>query len=293
MTKLFKAIKSPYLITPGANIRVSKIPTKPSDKTLSKKICSDLLNAKIEELRDLQRRLYASDHHAILLIFQAMDAAGKDSTIRAVMSGVNPAGCQVFSFKRPSQMELDHDFLWRTTCCLPERGRIGIFNRSYYEEVLAVRVHPEFLKAQRLPHQSPLPTLWKERFESINDFEKHIARNGTVILKFWLNVSKEEQKQRFLSRIDRPEKNWKFNEADVHEREHWQKYMKAYEDTLNNTSTAHAPWYAIPADNKPFTRLKVAEIIVETLKSLKLTYPKVAPEEHQELQRMRRYLLKK
>jgi PPK2 family polyphosphate:nucleotide phosphotransferase len=204
-----------------------------------------------------------------------MDAAGKDSTIRAVMSGINPAGCQVYSFKQPTPEELDHDFLWRTTRCLPEKGRIGIFNRSYYEEVLIVRVHPQFLDNQKLPDPVVPDKLWKERYESICDHEKHLARNGMVILKFWLNVSKEEQRQRFLSRLEEPHKNWKFSEADLKERQFWPEYMQAFEDTLNSTSKPWAPWYAIPADDKPYMRLSVAEIIVESLKSLNLKYPTV------------------
>ena len=242
-------------------------------------------------MSDYQRTLYAHDHHAILLIFQAMDAAGKDSTIRAVTSGINPAGCQVFSFKQPSSLELEHDFLWRTTRCLPERGRIGIFNRSYYEEVLVVRVHPELLNYQKISDTYNPKTIWKERFESIREHEQHLARNGTVILKFWLNVSKEEQKRRFLSRIEVPEKNWKFSSGDVEERKHWHDYMNAYEEALNATSRPWAPWYAIPADDKPFMRLVVAEIIVKTLESLELRYPKLNKTERAELQKMRMLLV--
>jgi PPK2 family polyphosphate:nucleotide phosphotransferase len=229
----------------------------------------------VEEIGELQRILYAHDHRALLLVFQAMDAAGKDGTIRAVMTGVNPAGCQVYSFKQPSAQELDHDFLWRTAKCLPERGMIGIFNRSYYEEVLVVRVHPEYLAAQNLPQPIDKDTIWKDRFESIRDHELHLARNGTVVLKFFLNVSREEQKKRFLARLDEPEKNWKFSAADVQERGYWNDYMKAYADALGETSRAWAPWYAIPADFKPFMRLAVARIVRDTLKSLKLHYPTV------------------
>jgi len=219
--------------------------------------------------------LYARDEDAVLLVFQAMDAAGKDGTIRAVLDGVNPAGCQVSSFKQPSAEELDHDFLWRTTKRLPERGRIGVFNRSYYEEVLVVRVHPGYLDAQRLPGGIDLSTIWEERFESIREHEKHLARNGMRILKFWLNVSREEQRRRFLSRLDEPEKNWKFSAGDVKERGHWDAYMQAYEAALAATSRPWAPWYAIPADDKPFMRLAVAEIIVKTLRSLDLAWPEV------------------
>ena len=219
--------------------------------------------------------LYAHDRYAILLIFQAMDAAGKDGTIRAVMSGINPAGCQVFSFKQPSAEELDHDFLWRTATRLPERGRIGIFNRSYYEEVLVVKVHPEYLEAQRLPENTDLKKIWQQRYRSICDHEKHLAQNGTVILKFWLNVSRKEQRQRFLARIDEPSKNWKFSTGDVNERKFWPDYMAAYETAINATSHPWAPWYAIPADDKPFMRMCVADIIVQSLNKLNLAYPNV------------------
>ena len=215
----------------------------------------------------------------MLLIFQAMDAAGKDGTIRAVLTGVNPAGCQVFSFKKPSAEELDHDFLWRSACRLPERGRIGVFNRSYYEEVLVLRVHPEFLTNQRVPTALVGEDVWEQRFASIRDHERHLARNGTVILKFWLNVSRAEQKSRFLKRIDEPESNWKFSGADMAERALWPSYMEAYESMLNATSRDCGPWYAIPADNKPFMRLVVARLIVEKLRSLDLRYPVLSEEE--------------
>jgi PPK2 family polyphosphate:nucleotide phosphotransferase len=219
-----------------------------------------------------------------------MDAAGKDSTIRAVLSGVNPAGCEVYSFKRPSTEELDHDFLWRTACRLPQRGRIGVFNRSHYEEVLVAKVHPEFLDAQRLPGGKRGAQFWAQRYESIRDHEKHLARNGTVILKFWLNVSKEEQRSRFLARLNEPEKNWKFEAADVAERAHWPAYMKAYEDALNETSRPWAPWYAIPADNKPYMRAAVADIIVRTLQSLNLQYPTPGKEEKAQFSALRKRL---
>jgi PPK2 family polyphosphate:nucleotide phosphotransferase len=227
--------------------------------------------------------LYAQDRVSVLLVFQAMDAAGKDSTIRAVMSGINPAGCQVYSFKQPSREELDHDFLWRTTCRLPERGRIGIFNRSYYEEVLVVRVHPGYLDAQRLPHCEDLSSLWPERFEAIAAHELHLAQSGTLVLKFWLNVSREEQSRRFLSRIDEPSKNWKFSARDVDERQHWGAYMEAYEDALNATSRPWAPWYAIPADDKPYMRATVADLVVQNLERLGLSYPTLDPEALAEL----------
>ena len=267
---MFEAPKSKYLVPYDGSFRVADAPTDPGKgKWRSKR---RLKNA-IKQLDRLQKALYADDRHALLLVFQAMDAGGKDSTIRAVMEGINPAGCQVFSFKKPTSRDLDHDFLWRTCYSLPERGRIGIFNRSHYEEVLAVRVHPEILHAQKLPNSIDLDTIWEERFESIRSLEKHLARNGTMIVKFWLNVSKQEQKARFLSRLDVPEKQWKFNAKDVHERGFWDDYMAAYEDALNASSRPWAPWYAVPADSKPYARACVAEIIVEALASIGLEYP--------------------
>ena len=241
----------------------------------------------LEKLRDLQERLYAQDQWAVLLIFQAMDAAGKDSVIEHVMSGVNPQGCQVYSFKQPSSEELDHDFLWRTTRCLPERGRIGVFNRSYYEEVLVVRVHPQILAKQKLPATLVTDRIWKERYEDIGAFERYLSRNGTVIRKFFLNVSKDEQRQRFLARLDQPEKNWKFAAADVQEREHWDDYMKAYEETIRKTATDYAPWYVVPADNKWFSRLVVAAAVIDGLASIKLEYPKVDEQRLKELEAAR------
>jgi len=226
----------------------------------------------------LQEMLYAQDQQALLLVFQAMDGAGKDSTIEHVMSGVNPQGCQVFSFKAPSSEEIDHDFLWRTAKCLPERGRIGIFNRSYYEETLVVRVHPEFLEKQRLPRELTTDRIWDHRFEDIRNWEKYLTRNGTVIRKFYLHVSKDEQKKRFHARLEEPEKNWKFQVGDVKERALWDDYQRAYEDMLGATSTAYAPWHVIPADHKWFARLAVADIIIDTLRSMKLHYPKVSKE---------------
>jgi len=243
-----------------------------------------------ERLRELQDKLYAQDQWALLLIFQAMDAAGKDGVIKHVMSGVNPQGCQVYSFKVPSSEELDHDFLWRTNRALPERGRIGVFNRSYYEEVLVVRVHPELLARQKLPPQLAADKIWKQRFQDIAAFERYLARNGTVIRKFFLNVSREEQRRRFLSRLDEPEKNWKFSVADVAERQHWDEYMKAYEDAIEATTSEHAPWYVIPADRKWFTRLAVADVIVEALEELDLHYPEVSEEQRRELERARALL---
>ncbi|PLX86283.1 MAG: phosphate--nucleotide phosphotransferase [Desulfuromonas sp.] len=284
---MFEAVSSPYLVPFDGAFRIKKAPTAPPPKAPGKKACKEGLQDLVDQLDELQRLLYAHDNHALLLVFQAMDAAGKDSTIRAVMSGVNPAGCQVFSFKQPSTEELDHDFLWRTVRCLPERGRIGIFNRSYYEEVLVVRVHPEYLGAQKLPDRNPTETFWQERCASIGDHERHLALNGTVVVKFWLNVSEEEQRRRFLSRLDEPHKHWKFAPADVEERRHWKAYMDAYEAVLNATSRPWAPWYAIPADDKPFMRLCVAEIVVQTLKSLGLAYPKIGKRQRDRFETMR------
>ncbi|HET6898074.1 MAG TPA: polyphosphate kinase 2 family protein [Vicinamibacteria bacterium] len=244
----------------------------------------------LEKLREMQEKLYAQDQWAVLLIFQAMDAAGKDSVIEHVMSGVNPQGCQVYSFKQPSSEELDHDFLWRTTRALPERGRIGVFNRSYYEEVLVVRVHPQILAKQKLPAALATDRIWKERYEDIGNFERYLSRNGTVIRKFFLNVSKDEQRQRFLARLDQPEKNWKFAAADVQERQHWDDYMKAYEKMIEATTSDEAPWFVIPADHKWFTRLAVADVIVETLEGLGLHFPEVSEAQRQELQRARALL---
>ena len=271
---------------------VSKSLTKIEGLKFSKdeyKIIMEELNERID---DNQRKLYARDRYSVLLVFQAMDAAGKDSTIRAVTRGINPAGCQVFSFKQPSTEELDHDYLWRTAKRMPERGRIGVFNRSYYEEVLVVRVHPEYLNFQRLPYMLRGEELWQQRYESIRQHEYHLARNGTIILKFWLNVSKEEQKKRFLSRIDSPEKHWKFSSSDVKERQYWDDYMTAYECALKETSRPWAPWYAIPADDKRVMRVKVAEILAQTLESLKLAYPAVGDKQQQVLQEMRKDLVK-
>ena len=252
--------------------------SEPSDNTADKKELEKELADTVDKISELQRKLYADDRYALLLVFQAMDAAGKDGTIRAVMSGVNPAGCQVSSFKAPSDEELEHDWLWRTTKRLPERGRIGIFNRSYYEEVLAVRVHPEFLEKQRLPEHDP-DSIWQQRFDSIRDHEKHLSANGTVVLKFWLNVSKDEQKKRFLKRLNTPEKFWKFSKSDLTTRGRWDEYMQAYQSLLNETSREHAPWYAIPADNKRFMRLTVAQIVLQTLEALPLRYPKKSDSE--------------
>ncbi|MFI0398404.1 MAG: polyphosphate kinase 2 family protein [Thiolinea sp.] len=260
------------------------------DQKKTEEELADQLKKAVKKIDKLQQALYADDHYALLLVFQAMDAAGKDSTIRAILKGVNPAGCQVFSFKQPSAEELDHDFMWRTTRCLPERGRIGVFNRSYYEEVLVVRVHPEYLAGQNIPKHSKLEEVWEERYESIRDHEKHLARNGTVVLKFWLNVSKQEQKNRFLSRLDEQDKNWKFSASDVQERQHWDKYMQAYEAALNETSTKYAPWYAIPADDKPYMRAAIAEIIADTLEAMHLQYPDISVEEQAKFSEARHLL---
>ena len=287
---MFKAVESPYLVPFNGKFNRKKSPVKPPQDAPKKKECKRLLKDLNARLAELQQMLYAQDQWSLLMVFQAMDAAGKDSTIRAILNGVNPAGCQVFSFKKPSEKELDHDFLWRTARSLPERGRMGIFNRSYYEEVLVVRVHPEFLKYQKLPEPIDLKTIWKERFTSIRDHEKHLARNGMVVLKFWLNVSKEEQARRFISRIEESEKNWKFSTRDVEERQHWDSYMHAYEDLLNATSREWAPWYAIPADDKPFMRYCVADIAVRTLESLNLAYPQMDPLEKAKLGEMREQL---
>lgn len=274
---MFKAAPSDYLVPFDNSFRIADSPTLPSMK--QKWRPNKRLAKAVKRLDELQRVLYASDRHAVLIVFQGMDSSGKDSTIRSVMRGINPAGCQVFSFKQPSDLDLDHDFLWRTTRNLPERGRIGIFNRSQYEEVLIVRVHPEILSNQKLPGKINLETIWDERLESIRDQEKHLARNGTIILKFWLNLSRDQQKKRFLARLDKPSKHWKFNSGDVAEREYWDSYMHAYEAALNATSRPWAPWYAIPADSKPYMRARVAEIIVNTLASIDLSYPQVSSEE--------------
>jgi PPK2 family polyphosphate:nucleotide phosphotransferase len=259
---------------------------------IDKKEAKDLLAEGVERLSDLQERLYAQDRWAMLLIFQAMDAAGKDSVIEHVMKGVNPQGCEVHSFKQPSQEELDHDFMWRTNRRLPERGRIGIFNRSYYEEVLVVRVHRELLEKEKMPGKLVTMDIWKERFKDIRAFERYLARNGTVILKFFLHVSKEEQKRRFLKRIDNPAKNWKFAIGDVEERKLWDKYMAAYEDMIRNTSRPEAPWFVVPADNKWFTRLVVAAEVVDALDRLDLKFPSVTGEVQGELAKARKILMK-
>jgi PPK2 family polyphosphate:nucleotide phosphotransferase len=282
-----------YRVSPGRRFRVSSCdPADTGGLDISKKHANALLAAGVVKLADLQTRLYAQNCWSLLVVLQAMDAAGKDSTIKHVMSGINPQGCQVVAFKPPSAEELDHDFLWRCARDLPERGKIGIFNRSHYEEVLVVRVHPELLAGQRLPPSLVGKDVWKKRYQSINDFEHHLSRNGTRIVKFFLNVSKEEQRKRFLERLDEPEKNWKFSVDDVKNRACWGDYMRAYEDAIAATSTEWAPWYAVPADHKWFTRLIVAQVIVAALENLGLEYPKVDAERKKELARARRALEK-
>jgi len=279
-----------FAVSEGKKVRLADEPTSVDPYFNSKKDYESILERHVKDLSALQSLLYADDRYAVLLIFQAMDAAGKDGAIKHVMSGVNPQGCQVFSFKHPSAEDLEHDFLWRTTVCMPERGRIGIFNRSYYEEVLIVRVHPEILRAQKLPPESVDGDIWSDRFRSIVDLEKHLHRNGTRIVKFFLHVSKEEQRKRFLERIDQPEKNWKFSQSDLSERELWKDYMKAYEECIRATSTAHAPWYIVPADDKHNARLIISQIVLDTLESLPLKYPKADKSRIKELQSLRRQL---
>jgi len=282
-----------YRVEGGKHFRLKDFDPADTGHWRSKKHAQEALQQGIVQTAALQDKLYAQDCWSLLLIFQAMDAAGKDGIIKHVMSGVNPQGCQVFSFKAPSDLELQHDFLWRTTRCLPERGHIGIFNRSYYEEVLVVRVHPEILKSQKMPPTLVGKNLWEERFEDIRGFERHMARSGTVIRKFFLHVSKKEQKRRFLARLEEPEKNWKFSAADIRERGCWDDYQEAYEDMIGNTASKHAPWYIVPADNKWFTRLVVSAVVVDALESLDLAYPKVEEEKRKELEAAKKVLLSK
>jgi PPK2 family polyphosphate:nucleotide phosphotransferase len=273
-------------------VKLKEWPTRVKPVCKSKKKYQKLLEAHIGELSSLQNLHYASNKSALLLIFQGMDAAGKDGAIRHVMSGVNPQGCEVFSFKQPTADELEHDFLWRTNRHLPERGRIGIFNRSYYEEVLVVRVHPEILRSQGLPEElCDEKTIWKERYLSITDLEQHLHRNGTRVIKFFLHLSKDEQRKRFLERIDEPDKNWKFSLADIHERKYWKHYMKAYEDCLTATSTHEAPWFVVPADDKENARLIVSRIVMDTLDGLKMAYPKTTAKRRRELHSIRKQLV--
>ena len=287
MSKTRDLIK-PYRIADGRNFRLEDFKPDETDGFQSKDKAQHLLERGVKRLSELQEKLYAQDQWAVLLIFQAMDAAGKDGTISHVMSGVNPQGCQVYSFKAPSTEELDHDFLWRTNRCIPERGRIGIFNRSYYEEVLIVRVHPEFLHRQRVPPHLFTKDIWKHRFEDINAFERYLTRNGVAILKFFLNVSKEEQRKRFLARLDDPAKQWKFSSADIEERNFWKDYQHAYGDMIRNTSSKHAPWHVVPADHKWYTRLVVSETIIEKLESLDLKFPAVNAARKKELATIRK-----
>ncbi|HKP35339.1 MAG TPA: polyphosphate kinase 2 family protein [Pyrinomonadaceae bacterium] len=280
----------PFIVPPGKQVRLKDFDPRYTGKFTGKEEAREKLAADVERLAEYQDILYAQDSHALLIIFQALDAAGKDSTIKHVMTGVNPLGTQVFSFKAPSAEELDHDYLWRCHKAVPERGRIGIFNRSYYEETIVVRVHPEFLANQRLPAQSGKKDLWEQRFAQINNFERYLVENGIEILKFFLNVSKEKQRERFLARLDTPEKNWKFSVGDVHERGHWDEYQKAFEDAFNHTSTEWAPWYIIPADHKWFAHAAVADIIVSKLKSMSPQYPKVSKAHVKELAQARKLL---
>ena len=276
-------LSKPYRVESGKGFRLKDFDPAATVHLRSKEHAQKLLDQSIEEMAELQDMLYAQDRWGVLLIFQAMDAAGKDGAIKHVMSGVNPQGCQVYAFKAPSSDELNHDFLWRTSKCLPERGHIGIFNRSYYEEVLVVRVHQDILKNERVPAELLDKDLWESRYDDLRNFERYLWRNGIVVRKFFLNVSKKEQKRRFLERLETPEKNWKFSAADIRERECWDDYMTAYEEMIAATSTKHAPWYVVPADNKWYTRLVVAAVIVDTLKELKLAYPKVDPEKRKQL----------
>lgn len=279
-----------FRIENGKKFRLKDVDPAYTGHWKSKEHAEAALAEGIVHTAELQDKLYAQDNWALLLIFQAMDAAGKDGAVKHVMSGVNPQGCQVHSFKAPSEVELQHDFLWRTTCDLPERGHIGIFNRSYYEEVLIVRVHPEILKGEKTPPSLVGKDIWDERFEDIRCFERHMARNGTVIRKFFLHLSKKEQKKRFLARLDEPEKNWKFSANDIHERKYWDDYQDAYEDMIRNTATKHAPWYVVPADNKWFTRLVISTVIVDALESLDLAYPKVDDAKLKELRAAKKVL---
>lgn len=283
-------VANKFRIEDGKKFRLKDVDPADTGHWKSKEHAEAALAEGIVRTAELQDKLYAQDSWSLLLIFQALDAAGKDGAVKHVMSGVNPQGCQVHSFKAPTDEELQHDFLWRTTRDLPERGHIGIFNRSYYEEVLIVRVHPEILKSEKTPPSLVRKDIWDERFEDIRCFERHMARNGTVIRKFFLHLSKKEQKKRFLARLDEPEKNWKFSASDIHERKYWDDYQDAFEDMIRNTATKHAPWYVVPADNKWFTRLVVSTVIVDALESLDLAYPKVDEAKLKELKAARKLL---
>lgn len=281
-----------FCVPEGEKIKLKKWPTKVHPYFQSEEEYKQTLSKHIRELNNLQRLMGAHDRYSLLLIFQGMDGAGKDGAISHVLAGINPQGCEVHSFKNPSALELDHDFLWRTTCRLPERGRIGIFNRSYYEEVLIIRVHPEILDHQKLPEEClNKKRIWQERYESILDLEKHLYRNGTRIVKFFLHLSKDEQRKRFLERIDEPEKNWKFSSADIEERKYWDHYMDAFEECLSATSTDKAPWYIIPADDKENARLIISQIILDTMNKMKLSYPETDKKRREELQQIRETLL--
>lgn len=283
---LFEPVKSPYLVDFDDSFKIRNAETKGLDDEGKEKNI-ELLEHQVKKLAKIQERLYANNKFSVLLIFQALDAAGKDGTIRAVLTGINPVGCQVFAFKQPNTNELEHDFMWRMYRALPERGRIGVWNRSHYEEVLVVRVHPEYLASEQLPRVPKLDDLWTERYESISAFEKHWARNGCVVIKFFLNVSQKEQHERFLGRMKDPDHHWKFSSSDMEESKRWDDYADAYQDVLRATSKPYAPWYCIPADSKPYMRKAVAEIIVETLSQLDLPYPELAPKDLAQLERVR------
>jgi len=295
LIKQARKLADHFCVTNGRKFRLKDV--DPGDtlafKSEDKPRAKEALASGVEVLAALQDKLYAQDHWGVLLIFQAMDAAGKDSAIKHVMSGINPQGCQVYSFKAPTSDDLDHDYLWRCQKCLPERGRIGIFNRSYYEETLIVRVHPAFLEKQKLPPGLITKDIWQERFQDIRAFERYLTRNGVLVRKFFLHVSKHEQKRRFLERIENPKKNWKFAAADISERGFWDEYQKAYEDMIQHTATKDAPWYVVPADNKWFTRVVVAAAVIDALAALDLAYPKVGPAQQKELAAAKRVLLSK
>jgi PPK2 family polyphosphate:nucleotide phosphotransferase len=291
MNKEYRALAKPYIVTEGSRFRLKDYKPNGPGRRTAKHDAKKFLKAGIKVLAELQETLYAQDNWGVLLIFQAMDASGKDSAIKAVLSGIDPKGCQVYSFKAPSSEELDHDFMWRTSRSLPERGRIGIFNRSYYEETLIVRVHPKILNNQKLPPELITNRIWKERFEDINAFERYLARNGYVIRKFFLNISRAEQRRRLLARLDRPEKNWKFELGDLAERAKWRQYMTVYEDMIRKTATPHAPWLVIPSDDKKFARTVIAAAIIDAISGLKLSFPKLDDEQKRDLGRARRLLI--
>jgi PPK2 family polyphosphate:nucleotide phosphotransferase len=290
MNREYRALVKPYVVTDGKRFRLKDHRPKGPGRRAAKHDTKKFLKAGIKVLGDLQEKLYAQDRWGVLLIFQAMDASGKDSAIKAVLSGIDPKGCQVYSFKAPSSEELDHDFMWRTSKSVPERGRIGVFNRSYYEETLIVRVHPSILGRQKLPPEVVTTRIWDERFEDINAFERYLTRNGYIIRKFFLNISRAEQRRRFLARLDRPEKNWKFEMGDITERAQWNKYMAAYQETIRRTATPHAPWVVIPSDDKKFARTVIAAAIIDAMSSLHLHFPELDAEQKRDLARARRLL---